>query len=263
MPVPPTTIVTLTMNPSIDVAYGVDRIVPTHKIRTTSEYANPGGGGINVARVFVRLGGNVRCIYLSGGPTGVALDGLLDLHQLVRTRVPIAGHTRIAMTMLEHATGQEYRITPAGPDVHAAEWRAALSVAPSAAGAQAFLGLGSAWVGGPQNLARYVGFGWSASGALLIWSKDGTGNTYSFAAAQIGGSAITSDTAQHLFRIDWSNNADVGFYYDGNRVNAVGSVVWAATGANAVLQPWSTVYKPSGTGLATLTVDKIDVFNGR
>lgn len=144
-----------------------------------------------------------------------------------------------------------------------AEWRAALSVAPSAAGAQAFLGLGSAWVGGPQNLTRYLGFGWSASGALLIWSKDGAGNTYSFAAAQIGGSAITSDTAQHLFRVDWSNNADVGFYYDGNRVNAVGSVVWAATGANAVLQPWSTVYKSSGIGLATLTVDKIDVFNGR
>ena len=144
-----------------------------------------------------------------------------------------------------------------------AEWRAALSVAPSAAGVQAFVGLGSAWVGGPQNLARYVGFGWSASGALLIWSKDGAGNTYSFAAAPIGGSAIVSDANYHIFRIDWSNAADVGFYYDGNRVNAVGSVVWAATGANAVLQPWSTVYKPSGVGLATLTLDKIDIFNGR
>lgn len=144
-----------------------------------------------------------------------------------------------------------------------AEWRAALSVAPSAAGVQAFVGLGSAWVGGPQNLARYMGFGWSASAALLIWSKDGQGNTYSFAAAQIGGSAITSDTNEHIFRIDWANPADIAFYYDGNRVNAVGSVVWAATSANAILQPWSTAYKPSGTGLATLTLDKIDVFNGR
>lgn len=127
MVTPPTAIVTLTMNPTIDVAYEVDRIVPTHKIRTTHEYANPGGGGINVARVFVRLGGNARSVYLSGGPTGVALDGLLDLHQLVRTRVPIAGHTRIAVTTLEHATGQEYRITPEGPEVQEAEWRAALA----------------------------------------------------------------------------------------------------------------------------------------
>ena len=144
-----------------------------------------------------------------------------------------------------------------------AEWRAVLSVAPSAAGVQAFLGLGSAWFGGPQNLARYMGFGWSANGSLLIWSKDGQGNTYNFAAAQIGGAAIVSDANYHIFRIDWSNNADIAFFYDGNRVNAVGSVVWAATAANAVLQPWSTVYKPSGTGLATLTVDKIDIFNGR
>jgi len=114
------------MNPTIDVAYEVDRIVPTHKIRTTNEYSNPGGGGINVARVFVRLGGNARCVYLSGGPTGTSLDELLDLHQLVRTRVPIAGHTRIAMTTLEMATGQEYRITPGGPEVSEAEWRAVL-----------------------------------------------------------------------------------------------------------------------------------------
>lgn len=121
-------IATLTMNPTIDVAYEVDRVFPTHKIRTTREYYNPGGGGINVARVFVRLGGNARCIYLSGGATGVALDGLIDLHQLVRTRVPIEGHTRIAMDTLETSTGQEYRFTPAGPTVTDQEWCACLAM---------------------------------------------------------------------------------------------------------------------------------------
>jgi 6-phosphofructokinase 2 len=125
--IPDTAIATLTMNPTIDVAFEVDKVFPTHKIRTAREYSNPGGGGINVARVFVRLGGNVRCVYLSGGPTGVALDGLLDLHQLVRTRVPIAGHTRIAVTTLEKSSGLEYRITPEGPEVREAEWRAALA----------------------------------------------------------------------------------------------------------------------------------------
>ncbi len=121
-------IVTLTLNPTIDVAYEVDRVVPTHKIRTTREYYNPGGGGINVARVFVRLGGNARCVYLSGGATGAALDGLIDQHQLVRTRVPIAGNTRIAVDALEHASGKEYRFTPAGPAVTEAEWTACLDV---------------------------------------------------------------------------------------------------------------------------------------
>lgn len=144
------------------------------------------------------------------------------------------------------------------------EWRSLLSVAPSAAGVQAFLGLGTAWVGGPLNLARYMGFLWNGSGALSVVAKDGAGNTESIAAAPIGGSAITTDTTtQHYYRISWENQADIAFFVDGNRVNAVGSVPWAPTGTNGVFQPWHTVYKPSGTGVATLTMDKTEGFNGR
>ncbi|MPS69901.1 MAG: 1-phosphofructokinase family hexose kinase [Novosphingobium sp.] len=119
-------IATLTMNPTIDASYDVGKVRHTNKMRTDNEHYAPGGGGINVARVFVRLGGNARCYYLSGGATGPALDGLIDLHQLVRTRIPIAGSTRIAADILEHETGKEYRFTPAGPEISEAEWRECL-----------------------------------------------------------------------------------------------------------------------------------------
>ncbi|MCB2076394.1 MAG: 1-phosphofructokinase family hexose kinase [Novosphingobium sp.] len=119
-------IATLTMNPTIDVAYETDCVRPTLKMRTRSESYAPGGGGINVARVFVRLGGNARCIYLSGGATGPAFDGLVDLHQLVRTRIPIEGHTRVATTARDAESGQEYRFTPGGPTVSESEWQACL-----------------------------------------------------------------------------------------------------------------------------------------
>ncbi len=121
-------IATLTMNPTIDVSYDVGKVRHTHKMRTDNEHYAPGGGGINVARVFVRLGGNARSYYLSGGATGPALDGLIDLHQLVRTRIEIEGPTRIAADILEHDTGKEYRFTPAGPHVSEAEWNHALEV---------------------------------------------------------------------------------------------------------------------------------------
>ncbi len=121
------TIATLTMNPTIDVDYSVDRMVPTRKLRSTRESYDPGGGGINVARVFVRLGGNASCYYLSGGATGVALDGLLDLHQLVRRPVRIAGSTRIACNVHEIEQGEEFRFVPEGPAVSQAEWLACLS----------------------------------------------------------------------------------------------------------------------------------------
>ena len=67
-----TNIATLTLNPTIDVAYEVDRMFHTRKMRTKSEFYSPGGGGINVARVFVRLGGNARNYYMAGGATGDA-----------------------------------------------------------------------------------------------------------------------------------------------------------------------------------------------
>jgi 6-phosphofructokinase 2 len=121
-----TGICTLTLNPTIDVAYEVDRVFHTRKMRTGAEFYAPGGGGINVARVFVRLGGNARSYYASGGATGPALDGLLDLHQLVRNRIPIQGHTRVSSAVLERESGKEYRFVPQGPSFTTAEWQACL-----------------------------------------------------------------------------------------------------------------------------------------
>ncbi len=118
---------TLTMNPTLDAACEVERVKPTIKLRAGRERYDPGGGGINVARVFVRLDGNARVYYLSGGATGVALDGLLDLHQLVRNPVRIAGQTRISTAVHERSTGQEFRFVPAGPQIAESEWRECLS----------------------------------------------------------------------------------------------------------------------------------------
>ncbi|TYC93999.1 1-phosphofructokinase family hexose kinase [Novosphingobium sp. BW1] len=119
-------IATLTMNPTIDVSYDVAEMRHTHKMRTDNEWYAPGGGGLNVARVFVRLGGHARSFYLSGGATGPALDGLIDLHQLVRTRIAITGPTRVASAVLERQSGKEYRFTPQGPRIAPEEWNECL-----------------------------------------------------------------------------------------------------------------------------------------
>jgi len=119
-------IATLTMNPAIDVAYSVERLEHTRKLRADKASVDPGGGGINVARVLVRLGNNARCFYPSGGPGGVAYDNLLDLHQLVKTRVPVAGSTRISTAILERSSGHEFRFSSSGPELLEAEWQACL-----------------------------------------------------------------------------------------------------------------------------------------
>ncbi|MEW9854266.1 1-phosphofructokinase family hexose kinase [Novosphingobium sp. M1R2S20] len=116
-------IATLTMNPTIDVSYDVARVQHTHKMRTTNEQYAPGGGGINVARVFKRLGGEALNFYLAGGATGPTLERLLSEFGLGCCRIPIAGTTRIASAVHELETGKEYRFTPSGPTIKESEWQ--------------------------------------------------------------------------------------------------------------------------------------------
>ncbi len=123
-----TKIATLTLNPTIDVAFEIERISPTDKMRTDVERSCPGGGGINVARVFKRLGGVAHCYYLSGGALGLGFDGLISQQGLESTRIAIGHETRIALAVLERATQQEYRFTPRGPHVDQREWRQCLEV---------------------------------------------------------------------------------------------------------------------------------------
>ena len=121
-------IATLTLNPAIDGSSDADRVQHTHKVRTTNERFDPGGGGINVARVLARLGSDVEAVYLSGGVTGSVLTGLLDRAGLRQRSVPIAGDTRISLAVHEKETGKEYRFVPQGPEVSEPEWQGCLAM---------------------------------------------------------------------------------------------------------------------------------------
>lgn len=120
-------IVTLTLNPTIDGSASADVIAPFRKIRTSNERYHPGGGGINVARVVQELGGEALAVYLAGGVTGAILDDLLTAAGVQYRRIPIAGYTRIAHTVFERSTGQEYRFVPEGPEISPREWETCLT----------------------------------------------------------------------------------------------------------------------------------------
>lgn len=127
-------IVTLTLNPSIDIACEAEKVQPIRKIRTMNERQDPGGGGINVARVVTAFGGDALALVLAGGVTGQFLAELLDEGGVPHRTIPIAGRTRISQTVLERSSGLEYRFTPEGPEIAEAEWQAALDAARQAEG---------------------------------------------------------------------------------------------------------------------------------
>jgi len=133
LPFPPTTarIATLCLNPTIDTAFEADEVLPTRKTRTFNERVDPGGGGINVARVLERFGAGTSAIFLAGGHTGQLLDNLLCREGVEREGIPIAGDTRLSVTVFDRSARCEYRFVPEGPLVSEAEWQALLDRAES------------------------------------------------------------------------------------------------------------------------------------
>lgn len=122
-----TLISTITLSPAVDISSEADLVRPTHKIRTSAERYDPGGGGINVARVIGRLGGDVEAVFLAGGATGSLLDELLGREGVRRRSIQITEPTRISFAVYERETGLEYRFVPGGPVVDAAALEACLA----------------------------------------------------------------------------------------------------------------------------------------
>jgi 6-phosphofructokinase 2 len=117
----PATIVTVTLNPAIDVSTDVPHVVSDRKLRCAPPRYEPGGGGVNVARAIRRLGGRVAALFPAGGPAGRLLHELLEAEGVERITVPIRGFTRENLNVLERETGRQFRFVLPGPELSAEE----------------------------------------------------------------------------------------------------------------------------------------------
>jgi 6-phosphofructokinase 2 len=132
-------IVTLTLNPALDVTTATDRVQENHKLRCSTARTDPGGGGVNVARVIHRLGGDVLAIYAAGGLTGTIHRALLAAEGVPHRIVPIDGSTRQSFTVDETSTGREFRFVLEGPEMGEPEWRSCLDAVANELGEVAFV----------------------------------------------------------------------------------------------------------------------------
>ena len=119
-------IATLTLNPTIDLSTAVAHVEPTRKLRCSLPHYDPGGGGINVARVVRALGGDSVAVYPAGGLFGDMLERTLGALGQPQRRVPIAGETRESFTVDESVSGLQYRFVLPGPTLAGAEQQACL-----------------------------------------------------------------------------------------------------------------------------------------
>lgn len=107
-------ILTLTLNPALDLATTVPRVEAGPKLRCAAPSAEPGGGGVNVSRAISHLGGTSRAVLALGGATGQRMAALMAAQGLDVLAVPAPGETRMSFAVTD-AAGAQYRFVLPGP----------------------------------------------------------------------------------------------------------------------------------------------------
>ena len=113
-------ILTVTMNPSIDIAYQISTFGLDQVNRTEETDKTPGGKGMNVTRVLASLGDDVMATGLIGGKTGEYLQERLKEAGIATAFYPVAGDTRNCIAVLHE--GKQTEILEQGPVISEDEY---------------------------------------------------------------------------------------------------------------------------------------------
>jgi len=169
-----TRILTVTLNPALDVSTDVAEMVPEHKLRCSPPVFDAGGGGVNVARAITFLGGHAEAFVALGG-----FHGEQHLHLLRQDGVEVIpfktyGETRQSLDVTDRASGLQYRFLMPGP-----EWSPEMEDAALAAVAEAVPAGGIVVLSGsqppgvakdfPLRMVRQV----AEKGALMVLDTSG------------------------------------------------------------------------------------------
>ena len=120
-------ILTITLNPALDLSTAVARMEPGRKLRCEGARLDPGGGGVNVSRLIRRFGGKSTAFVALGGPTGRMMRELMLAQGLDLAEFPVKGGTRQNITLAETGRKRQFRLVLQGPRWSGKEVRGALA----------------------------------------------------------------------------------------------------------------------------------------
>lgn len=109
-------IVTVTLNPSLDMAYKVPHLVMDDVNRVADVAKTAGGKGLNVTRVLHQLGTDVIATGLIGGNIGNYLTDQLNETGVSHDFYNINGETRHSIAIL-HDDGKQTELLETGPTI--------------------------------------------------------------------------------------------------------------------------------------------------
>ena len=152
-------IMTVTLNPALDLATSVAHVQANVKLRCAPPEVDPGGGGLNVGRAIQQLGGTARCFVALGGDTGQTLLKLLTAAGLTPVVHTAPGETRQSLAVTDLSSNDQLRFMLPGPEWSPEDIDAGREAIRRAAGRQGFLVLSGSGPSGaaPDLYARICG----------------------------------------------------------------------------------------------------------
>jgi 6-phosphofructokinase 2 len=168
------TILTVTLNPAIDLASATPRLIPDTKLRCAAPVYNAGGGGVNVSRAIANLGGRSTPFAAVGGTTGAMYKAMLEAEGIMPLWFETPGMTRQSVTVLEEASNSQFRFVFPGPAWDRALCERAISVLGEAARSMRYVvGSGSLPPGLPDDFYDRIGEAADAAGARFVLDTSG------------------------------------------------------------------------------------------
>lgn len=149
-------IITVTFSPCIDKSVSVPALVPNKKLHCAIDHLEPGGGGINVARVVKRLGIFATAIYPAGGSTGELLDHLLEKELVSTLKIATTHSTRENIMLTETATHKQYRLGMPSEMLSVEEWHACMQAISQVEDVSFMVISGSIPENAPHDLFRQI-----------------------------------------------------------------------------------------------------------
>ncbi|GGH32101.1 1-phosphofructokinase [Paenibacillus segetis] len=110
-------ITTVTLNAAIDKTYYVSQFGPGHVHRVSRQIAEPGGKGINVAKVISLLGGKVAATGFIAGSSGSFIENSLMDRGIQTSFVRVPGESRVCLNIIDESNGSSTELLEQGPSV--------------------------------------------------------------------------------------------------------------------------------------------------
>ena len=145
-------IVTITFNPCIDKSTSIPQLIPEKKLICTSPTLEPGGGGINVARVINRFGAEALAIFPSGGYSGQFFNQLIKKENIPAKIIETKNETRENIIVLDESSNNQYRFGMPGAGLNETEYNLCLKAVEELDDVSFIIASGSLPPGVPSNV---------------------------------------------------------------------------------------------------------------